>query len=235
MISPNIEEHLINSLADGTGNSYFTYAGRPGIYYIPGYVTVDECNYIVHLCESDIVSAHHTSTLEVDSPSFNCYTWRYSFYQDEILKNICNRLAKLAGCPLDYAEYLEVRRFDNMGFYNKMCDYIAEDDIKSQVGSSYEFPMGAWEVLEPNHKQMSPNGNVIGAVNVTLYEHPTVRFKYKNVSAPPMVPESGMAIINSVATDNVKWDITTNLDNMPFWMIKLRFREFSRTVETGDA
>lgn len=234
MLIPNIEEHLMTTVSETQKVGYFTYASRPGIYYLPGYITDDECKYVAYQCEQHINSAHHTAELSVDKPSFQCYTWRISFYQDEILKNICSRLASLVNLPLAHAEYLEVRRFDNMGFYNKMCDYIEEDDIQSLTGGTFEFPTGAWEVLEPGHKQMSPRGSAIAAVNVTMFENDSVRFKYKNLSLPPMVPEPGMAILNAVHTDNIQWDITTNLSDAPFWMMKLRFREMSRTVETGE-
>jgi hypothetical protein len=80
---------------------------------------------------------------------------------------------------------------------------------------------------------MSPRGSAIAAVNVTMFGNDSVRFKYKNLSLPPMVPEPGMAILNAIHTDNIQWDITTNLSDGPFWMMKLRFREISRTVETG--
>lgn len=233
MLIPNIEEHLHTTVAEKQKVGHFTYASRPGIYYLPGYLTVDECNYVVYQCEQHIDQAHHTAELSVDSPSFQCYTWRISFYPDEILKNICSRLASLVNLPLELAEYLEVRRFDNMGFYNKMCDHIEDSDILAQTGGTWEFPTAAWEVLEPGHKQMSPRGSVIAAVNVTMFENDSVRFKYKNLSLPPLVPEQGMAIVNAVQTDNIQWDVTTNLSDIPFWMMKLKFREIGRTVETG--
>lgn len=229
MLIPNLEDNLRFKVMPAFNTGYFTYNQSPKVFYLENFINRDECNLITTYCAEH--QAHAVTELGVDNNSFQCYTWRISFYQSESLKNIAGRLAYLSGLPVSYAEQLEVRRFDNMGFYNSMCDHIEDSDHLAMFGNCAEFPTGAWEQIHTDGtKQLGPSGNRIHTAMVFLSDHDDVKVRYHNFNKPHMTPQQGTVMLYNVETDNIVYDITTNVSDKPFWMCKLMFRENPRKL-----
>ena len=228
MLIPDLEENLRTNVLPQFGEGYYAYCKKPGIYYMENFLSDVECDYVKAVCKDD--DAHSVTELGVDKNTNNCYTWRISIYGDEIIKNIANKLAFAVSLPTAHAERLEVRRFDNMGFYNKMCDYIDDDDHASLFGSCKEFPELAWEELDNNSVQFSPRGRRLSTAITFLSEHDSVKLIFKNINKPHVTPQKGMTMIHNVDTNQIVYDVSTNFSEEPFWMMKLMFREEPRRV-----
>lgn len=231
MLAKNLKLHLTETVESSLNKPIFTYKSDPDIMYISEFLTDAECDHIQAMCTSDYSAAHFADELTVDTKSFMCYTWRHSFYQNEVLKTCCARLAYAIGYDLDFAEKLEVRKFEPMGFYNKMCDYITEDDHLSQFGSCDEFPNMAYENVSETSRQLSPSGNRVGVVTFFLNNHDSSKLIYKNLNAPHFQPERGTAMFNNIVEDNIVYDVATNMSDEPMWMARLLFREYPRRRE----
>ena len=231
MLAKNLKLHLTETVESVLKTPIYTYKSDPEILYISDFLTEAECDHIKYICTADYSAAHHADELTVDTKSFMCYTWRHSFYQNEILKNCCSRLAFAIGYDLDFAEKLEVRKFEPMGFYNKMCDYISEDDDLLQFGSCDEFPNMAYENLAENSRQLAPCGNRIGAVTFFLNSHDTSKLIYKDLNVPHFEPVQGTVLFNNIEEDNIVYDVATNMSDEPMWMARLLFREYPRRRE----
>lgn len=231
MLAKNLKNHLTETVESSLNKAIFTYKSIPEILYIPDFLTTAECEHIKALCTFNQREAHFAEELTVDTKSFMCYTWRHSFYQDKILKVCCDRLAFAMGYDLDFAEKLEVRKFEGTGFYNKMCDYIAEDNHMAQFGSCEEFPDLAYENLDESSRQLAPCGNRVGTVTFFLNSHNSSNLIFKNLNTPHFKPTAGTAMFYNIDEDNIVYDVATNMDIEPMWMGRLLFREYPRRRE----
>ena len=231
MLAKNLKQHLTETVESGLQKPIFTYKSNPDILYIPDFLTSAECDHMRSLCYSDYSTAHLAEELTVDTKSFMCYTWRHSFYQNMILKTICDRLAFAIGYDVDFAEKLEIRKFEGTGFYNRMCEYIPEDNDLHQFGACDEFPQLAYENIDDTSRQFAPSGNRVGAVTFFLGTHDTSRLVFKDINAPHFKPVLGTAMFWNVNDDKIVYDVATNMDNEPMWMGLLLFRENPRRRE----
>lgn len=231
MLAKNLKQHLTETVESSLKKPIFTYKSDPDILYIEEFLTDAECLHIQSLCTADYSAAHLAEELTVDTKSFMCYTWRHSFYQNEVLKTCCARLAYAIGYDVDFAEKLEVRKFEPMGFYNSMCDYISDDEDLLQFGGCDEFPNLPYESLTESCRQLAPCGNRVGVVTFFLNSHDTSKLIYKNLNVPHFEPVQGTAIFNNVADDNIVYDVATNMSDEPMWMARLLFREYPRRRE----
>ena len=187
-----------------------------------------ECDYVKALCKDE--DAHSVTELGVDKNTNQCYTWRISLYGDKIINHIAKKMAFAVALPVAHAEQLEVRRFDNMGFYNQMCDYIDEDNHFELFGSCKEFPKLGWEDISDGSVQFSPRGKRLSVALTFLDDHDDVKLIFKKLNKPHMTPLQGMTVFHNVDTNQIVYDVSTNFTEKPFWMMKLMFREQPRRV-----